>query len=219
MILFMLICIPVIYALILTGANATELGSRTVRNPLIGGALAFVAYLALEFFFGSGYPPDLQVGPAWRFFSVEALLLPSAWALLVFAVLFHRLVTGPRAGLLLAARSFLAGFFGVLAIQDLIMAINFLTPTDLFYLPVVRAVWLILVSQWLSEWRSPLRRHFVLAAVMLAVQILSGFALTFAWLGQHVPALACLLPPLVLAVVVLSFSRRLSSEHGVSASA
>jgi hypothetical protein len=180
----------------------------TVRNPLVVGAVAFPAFLAIEFVLMPAYPPYHLLGDSLACYGVYALLFPLGLGTLLFTVFFRRRLRLPRAQLMLCYQSFMASFLFLLACHDLVQNVNRLSAVDLFLKPLALAAMMVLVSHAVASWRSG-RKALILELGLLAVaQLVAALGMALVWINLPVPGILVMVPVIGAAVFRAAFPWR-----------
>jgi hypothetical protein len=202
MVVFMLVCLPMVWAAMYAGTTDRGDIKHTVRNPMVAGAVAFPVFLLAEFMLMPAYPPYHILPEALACFGIYSILFPVGLGTVLFCIVFRRRFILPREQLMLSCRSFLSSFLFLLACHDLVQNISRLSLVDLFIKPLVIAAFMVMVPRVVADWRA--RRRLLLGeiGILAAAQILAAMGMALVWTNLPVPGLLVLAPVLGAAIAL-----------------
>lgn len=203
MILFALVAVPLscYISLRFTGDRVELFG------PLVRGALWYVAGLAAAFLTGLLMELSYTASDLFLYFALRDGYIPYILALGGFFALYHRLVLRDDRAMIPVMTAFLAAYFSVAAIAEIVLDTSLRGVYQTIVMPSYRAVIPVLVpvliGAWIREGRLPLRALYTLAILGLpAIATAAPVLLTLRYTGYGIAA-GVLLPAAGVAAYLL----------------
>jgi hypothetical protein len=203
MVLFLLISVPFAYLFFLQFQGENTDYAHHVRNPLVIGAASFFLFYLVGIFVWQLFTTEYRWADAFLLATISDQILPFLVASILFAWFFRRSFYLEPALQGLVLTSFLTGFLGMLAIRDLIAAINELSPVELFYRPLGRLCLLFILTWSLRQYRLDSTRWRFLFVNVLVVHLFIGFAAAAQRMNQPFLALFLMIVPVAEATILI----------------
>jgi hypothetical protein len=194
MVVFMLVCLPLVWAALFAGTTDHGDIRITVRNPMIAGAAAFPIFLMIEFAAMPAYPPYHILAESFVCYAIYVFLFPLALGAFLFFMLFRRRLGMPREQLMLCFRSFMSSFLFLLACHDLVQNISRLSAVELFMKPLLVVSLMILISRAVAYWRENRRILIIEIGILAIAQILAALGMALFWVNLPLPGILAMAP-------------------------